>query len=1088
MPKSGGDALRAYASLAEQLFQAQLGEGDLPALVNRLPRLDRELLEQVATAAEQFALAAPRRGWAALAVADRAAIEQGCSPALQSLAAFYLARACNHWGQPKRVEEASLRARRGFEDLNEPDWVAACDWQLNALPWTRPDFSEAAQALARALAQLETSSLEEFVPHCRLALAYGQLLTGPRDQALQNILVCEAHFLSQGDELNQARCWLIRGNYLRRQDRFEESLDCLGQAAAIFEKQAAVVDLGKVYYHMALGHLLRADELPQAAVHFTRAIEIFRITEMDLWLGLAVNNLGSVHLLNGQLQQAESCYDEARALFLRHAIQGLLADNLNDSGKLNVLLGKAGLSIEQFRQAGQINESIGSPLQAAIAAANLGEAYGQLGRYQDALHHLERAVERLELLNSFFRLATAEKYMALVWSRLGRPAAVHEHLDRAAGYYEKAGQKALVTGVHIYRACTYFQQDEKFKGVEALRQALELANEHGMRPQAALAKRLLGEALVQHGRGEEAYRALEQARAEFEGMGMLMELAACMVSLGSYYGSAGETQKAGAAFEAALDISQGAFAEVDWRACLELGNLSVSAGELAAAVPQYRQALRAFAGIRQGFFQPALAGSYAREAAGLFDRAIPAAARGRPDQALYFVEESKASTLLLHLSGVSLPSQGEDSSELASLRAGIGLLRDQLRISLDEPAQKDSVLNLALRSRKTRAQLVEKIQQYDYLKARLERRDLAAENNDLPPHQSTPAALRKTAAQALGDNWIALDYYMAGKELVTVVVQPDHEQVFSSLLPERFQMALQACEKARRSAGPPLQSDLEILGETLLPRAIAPVLKPETHLLVSPHRRLHYVPWSALQPGFASLPLVCLCTPVVIPSLQAAALLWSRRSFTQRPPSEGGLMVAVSAFHGSHPDLPLVRQEVAGIRSRLASGVKVLSEEQATWGNLVELSRAGATLAQPAGLARFAWLHIASHFFADRYTGRLSGIALADGDIWLDQLRDLAPLPALVTLSACNSNDSFLFEGDERLDLQTTCLIAGADCVVGSAWPVLDSAAAELMLRFYDQYLSGMDPAQAVARAQREMIEQGRDLQDWGSFVCAGIP
>ena len=51
------------------------------------------------------------------------------------------------------------------------------------------------------------------------------------------------------------------------------------------------------------------------------------------------------------------------------------------------------------------------------------------------------------------------------------------------------------------------------------------------------------------------------------------------------------------------------------------------------------------------------------------------------------------------------------------------------------------------------------------------------------------------------------------------------------------------------------------------------------------------------------------------------------------------------------------------------------------------------------GLSRFDWMHIASHFFSHTQTGRLSGLALWDGDVWLDQLRDLSPLPG--------SGDSF---------------------------------------------------------------------------------
>lgn len=210
-------------------------------------------------------------------------------------------------------------------------------------------------------------------------------------------------------------------------------------------------------------------------------------------------------------------------------------------------------------------------------------------------------------------------------------------------------------------------------------------------------------------------------------------------------------------------------------------------------------------------------------------------------------------------------------------------------------------------------------------------------------------------------------------------------------------------------------------------------------------------------------------------------LLWERNSRLEDVDRKTGLLVGISSFDHLYADIPLVRYELNTISSKLGSSGQVLMEKDASWQNLFELAR-------ETGLTRFAWLHVASHFFSDRHTGRLSGLALSDGDIFLDQIRDLAPLPGVVSLSACNSNDSFLFEGDERIDLQTTCFIAGANSVVGSSWPVLDESAAELTIRFFEHYLSGDSPSRSVAKTQRQSIKHRKSLESWASFVCAGEP
>ena len=107
---------------------------------------------------------------------------------------------------------------------------------------------------------------------------------------------------------------------------------------------------------------------------------------------------------------------------------------------------------------------------------------------------------------------------------------------------------------------------------------------------------------------------------------------------------------------------------------------------------------------------------------------------------------------------------------------------------------------------------------------------------------------------------------------------------------------------------------------------------------------------------------------------------------------------------------------------------------EATWPQLQALCQRG-------GLQRFAFWHIASHVLCYSITGRLSGVALADQDIWLDQFWELAPWPELIALSACSGNQSLMFEGDEAIGLTSTCLAAVTGQVIGNLWPIRDDAA-----------------------------------------------
>ncbi len=1074
-------AIQVYLSLSNDLFDGQTLEADLPTATLHLPPLDKELINQLAQSAETFAAIEPRRGWAVMQTAEAAANSQHRDLFIKSMVAWYLGRACNHWAQPQRVNQAISRARQGFEELNESGWVAACDWQSNALAWTKTDWLGTARELREALTGLQSAGFTEFIPHCRLALGNAQILIEEYDQARENILTSAADFSAQGDLLNQARCWVNEASRCRRQALLDSAFDHLGKALKVFESQNASLDIARTKYQLALLHLLRTDDLSKTISYFEQAIELFSKGDLDLWQAACMTNLGAVYFQAGQLARAEACYQDARRSFKRHGILGLLADNLMDSGKLNIWRGLPDRSVEQYQQAGQIYRSLGSKLSVALLATNLGEAYGQLGRYQDALHHLEHATEQLKTIGHSLHLGTCEKYTARVWSQLGQPALAHEHLDKASACYEESKQKALLSSVYNSRAGIYFDQGQATDGITALEKSLEIAEKHGLRPQAALAQRLLGEALVSIGQLEEGREHLEGAISDFREMGMIMENAAALIALGSYHTKRSQPMQAKASLEQALQLSEQVLPEIDWRAHAALAELAESQADHPTALDSYCRAIKALSKIRHNFWQPALAGSYLQRPSHVFDNAIALAVQANaPQDALQFIEAGKATSLLQQFSASSKPITNTNSQEFNDLKAEIDWLQRQLRVSFDTP----NLIKSALQTRELRAQLVRKVRQYDAGLARLERIHLPDQKAALFTDIFNLASFRKLADRAIGRSWVALDYYIVGNHLVTLLATTNQCQVYSTLISERAGMALRAASQTQRDALPPSKNELRILGDLLIPKEAAGWLMPQTYLLLAPHERLHGIPWPALQPAFISQPLVCACIPVILPSLNILALLWQRQSERQLSEERTGLLIGISEFHGTKKELPYVKEEMHELATKLGLHGQILAEQSATWKNLMRVKNDESQ----GGLSRFAWLHLASHFFPDPHTGRLSGIALSDGDIWLDQFRDLSPLPALVTFSACNSIYSFLYEGDEHVGLPATCMVAGADSIIGSTWPLLDKSAADFTLAFYDHYLGGLSPAQAMAQTQRQMIERQETIENWGSFICMGAP
>jgi CHAT domain-containing protein len=247
---------------------------------------------------------------------------------------------------------------------------------------------------------------------------------------------------------------------------------------------------------------------------------------------------------------------------------------------------------------------------------------------------------------------------------------------------------------------------------------------------------------------------------------------------------------------------------------------------------------------------------------------------------------------------------------------------------------------------------------------------------------------------------------------------------------------------------------------------------------------LHGLPWNALLIGKDNRPLVEQAVPVLVPSLRSALALWSHSTKSQEISRQPGLVVGVSQFMEKYPSLPAIEEELRTFETLSSNGGKILRNEAASWPALLQLAQSDLK----KGLARFNFFHLASHFFSDSISGQLSGVALWGETIYQDQLRALAPLPELVTLSGCSSIFSRTYAGDEHIGLPTTCLMAGAESVIGSNWPIHDESAAEFMKLFYRHYQSGLSPAIALAQTQREFIRAQKETASWAGYSCIGKP
>jgi CHAT domain-containing protein len=157
-------------------------------------------------------------------------------------------------------------------------------------------------------------------------------------------------------------------------------------------------------------------------------------------------------------------------------------------------------------------------------------------------------------------------------------------------------------------------------------------------------------------------------------------------------------------------------------------------------------------------------------------------------------------------------------------------------------------------------------------------------------------------------------------------------------------------------------------------------------------------------------------------------------------------------------------------------------------------------------------LHIASHgFFLDDERGGgsasvvaqnpllRSGLALAGANLPGDAHGDgiLTALEAaglnlwgtsLVTLSACDTGVGDVRNGEGVYGLRRAFMLAGAETLVMSLWPVSDAVARDTMVAYYARLRSGFGRGDALRQAKLSILRRPglRHPYYWGGFIQSG--
>ncbi|MEM7110955.1 MAG: CHAT domain-containing protein [Chloroflexota bacterium] len=1039
-----------------------------------LPPLTPPLLSTLIADADKLALSQPRQSWTITAVAHAAARQQG-EPLLEARTAWEMGRAANAWLRPRLAKTALNHAQTLFTALNKPDWVAACIWQWYVHPWMHDHFPTAVVQLEDALNMLQQHHCADFIPSCRLSLALGYILVSELEKAQAQLEAVENSPAFQESLLLQGHFLIIKSSFLRRQNSADQLLQTLTQAFDLFNQVQAPVYKALAHYLRAFFRLNFEDDFPQAASDFKAAMAGFSAADTSTYYAQACNGLAQLHTRLGQLGEARPLLLQAREIYDEVGITGLLADNLLDNGRLASDRGQFQESLTYFQRAKTLYETTGKPVAQAVATMNEGELYVENGRYQQGLKLLEQAHQEFQTHQRSQREAECQMRLAQAWIKIGNYPVARRYLDQLIQFYGSTNQAHSQAETYHLLGALLFANHDFATALAALEQGEQLLDAQTASPAHIRIQRLLGEIYCRQGDLSQAKDHLTQADSFVAKTSLKAELAACQLAWGRYQLACGEAASAKTTFLTIVQTHR-EILDIYWQTLAELGQLAEGEDDRTAAFHYYDELCQVISTIRHGLWQPSLADTLLQKPIKILEKALRLAVHvAHPIQILPFIEESKAQTMIYQRMLSPKSDLAAMPPELADLRAEIRWLQEKLQSSSGA-----SFIHAALDSQALLVQqLTQKRAAYQTLfnQWRRQSHDLSDETID----SFSLKQFRQAATKQFGENWLALDFYLTEQKLLCIVLTPSSCTLHEKPYPPLIKHALYSCSQIHKDPFALDDGLLQLLGSWLFPPELEQQLsqsvgQSNTHLIISPSRSLHQIPWSAISLA-DDKPLVAHCIPLVTSSLQNLRMLWQPTQADAK--QETGFVMGLSSFaEDRHRPLPFVEKELESFSEKLGEHDNVIWRNgDVTWSRL-------KTAVNHQSLKQFAFWHVATHAWVDLQTGHFSHLALYDDDILVDQLWELAPLPDLVVLSACNGSQSLMYEGDESVGLAATCLVTGAKNVVGSLWPVFDEAASNLTTQFYDALFTGMTPAKALATAQRTLWAAGQAANSWGGLLC----
>ena len=783
--------------------------------------------------------------------------------------------------------------------------------------------------------------------------------------------------------------------------------------------------------------LLEFGEFDQAREGFTQMLEAGRALGDSTLEANALTNLGMIEVRFGDPAAALPVLEDALA---RHRSLGHVAPEYHTIGQLGTAyaaMGDLGQALSVYNAALAGARDRGLRQEEASNLEIMADLYREAGDYTRALSLYGQAKEINEDVGLRIEVGYDLRQEAEIYALRG-------NLTSAAGRAQDALDTHIETGARV----------EELDDLIVLAEIAALQGDH-----------------------EQAARHLGRAGAIARGLGASAPRIDVALAEARVADLAGTPSRVLGVLDAAGSLIEAGGYAAEWQAAWWKAKALLSLGRVDEAATAGRHAVSTIERVRSTLRSGILQSSYARAKRELYSLVVTILFRAGEVEEAFEVADAARSTALKS-SGTAIWTDEEEA--FGAEREEMLLRIDRLVESYNDPDNwiPEAELDLQRRLEEARAD-------YEAFLARA-----AGETPSDEVASEGGGALTGEVMSALGPREALLEYLVTPDRVVMFVLRSDGLRTVERLitaenLASRVRMARELIGRPDASGRdpPPI---LERLHEVLVEPALrAGLLGDVDRLYLVPHGVLSYLPFSALRDPVTGTYLAEQFTLVRLPSAAAlpALRLRERASAAAERPRE-----PAHIFAPFPEGLPASEAEARAVERSLGRS-RVWLGEEATESRVREALESSGVV------------HLATHGVMNARNPMFSRVALApgqaggsedDGRLEVHELLALRIGAPLVFLSGCETGlgvagSTRFDQGDDYATLAEAFLYAGASNVIATLWRVEDESAGLMADMFYRE-LQTHRPAEALARARREMMRHDRfgEPYYWASYVLSG--